>query len=311
MLRTYLKYKPAWIQLVVLIAIAVGVLVVVNLIAIPIIQNALSLTNKDLENVGKGIYEHPNIKLFLILSQVVSVISLFIIPAYLFSYFADPVPSHYLRIDKLPKINFIFFTFPLLLLGIFATNLLAILNQKIPLSATMIKDEAIANKAIAVLATSNNITELIVSIIVVGLFAAISEELFFRAIMQRIIIQWVKNPWVGIIITAILFSAFHFQFSGFLPRFGLGIILGGLFWYSGNLWPCILFHFLHNTIGIIAAYFDPSTINNNNALNEKIEESVLYGLVSIVLIVFIFIKMKKQSTTSYAKIYPPEPSFFD
>jgi uncharacterized protein len=311
MIRTYLKYRPAWIQFLIFLGLMAGVFIVINLFATPIMQNAFGISTNDVLNFAKGDFTHPNARIFLIMSQTVMVCGLFIIPAYLFGYFADPQPSHYLGVAQIPRYLFILFIIPLVLLGIPAQGVLGILNQQIPLPASFLKDEAINNAAIKVLAQSTNITDLILSIIVIGLFAAIGEELFFRAILQRIVIHWVKNPWVGIIVTAILFSAFHNQFSGFLPRFGLGVILGAVYWYSGSLWPAILYHFLHNTIGVIIAYYRPNSINKEDVVAGSYTSALLFGTLCIALIVFIIMKMKKHSTTTYANVYPKEPNFFD
>ena len=45
-------------------------------------------------------------------------------------------------------------------------------------------------------------------------------------------IEWTKNVHLGIWITAILFSALHLQFYGFLPRLALGLGFGYLFYWS-------------------------------------------------------------------------------
>jgi len=60
----------------------------------------------------------------------------------------------------------------------------------------------------------NSPKDLLVSILLVGVLAAVGEELFFRGILQRIFIQIFKSPWWGIIVTAAIFSAIHGQFLG-------------------------------------------------------------------------------------------------
>jgi uncharacterized protein len=311
MIRTYLKYKPAWIQFLIFVGLMAGVIIVINLIAVPILQSGLQLSAEDVLNFSKGKFTHPNSRIFLILSQTITVLGLFVIPAYLYGYFADSKPSHYLGIVYSPKYLFLLLVIPLVFLGIPATGILGLLNQQIPLPESLLKSEVINNESIKILAQSSTHTDLALSIVVVGLFAAIGEELFFRAILQRIMIQWVKNPWAGIIVTAIIFSAFHNQFSGFLPRFGLGVILGAIYWYSGSLWATILYHFLHNTIGVIYVYVNPKSLNKQEVIGGSYFGTIIIGVIAIVLIVFIIKRMKANSTTSYAEVYPKEPSFFD
>ena len=55
-------------------------------------------------------------------------------------------------------------------------------------------------------------------------------------------------------ITAILFSAFHLQFYGFVPRMLLGVWLGYLFVWTGSLWVSIIAHTLNNSTVVGMSY---------------------------------------------------------
>ncbi len=311
MLRTYLQYKPAWLQLLVFFGIAFGVFFVINAFALPLLQYYFKLSTSDIIAFGNGKLEHPAAKQFLMASQAIQVLSLFVLPAYLYSYFASPTPSSWLGVQQPPAGKYTLAVVALVIVGIPATGLLGILNQKIPLPASLIQDELVTNKAIEKIALATNITDLMVSIVVIGLLAAIGEELFFRAVLQRICIQWTGKPWAGIILTAALFSAFHFQFSGFLPRMGLGIILGAVYWYTGSLWCSILFHFLHNTIGVLVGYNNPAMLNDNALVKDSLWLTIIVGTVAMGIVLCIILWLKKHSTVTYNKVYPAEPSFFE
>ncbi len=81
--------------------------------------------------------------------------------------------------------------------------------------------------------------------------AALSEELFFRGLIQRSMQNVCKNVHVAVWVTAILFSAFHMQFYGFLPRMLMGAYLGYLFLWSGSLWVSIMAHFVNNGMAVL------------------------------------------------------------
>jgi membrane protease YdiL (CAAX protease family) len=311
MLRTYLKYTQPWQQFLVFIGITLGVSAVTLLIATPLIQSAFNIPTNAILDLANGKISHPNIKQYLIVSQSVSVFCLFIIPAYLFSYFADEQPTQYLGLHRFPKKYFALFIIPLVFLSIPASNIIGIFNQMLPLPKSLIESENMANKAIEKLVVAHSVTDLIVSLIVVALFAAISEELFFRSILQRIMIQWSNNAWKGIIFTAILFSAFHMQFSGFFVRFGLGVLLGALYWYSGSIYTAIAFHFLHNAAGVLIVYFRPSMDVNKAQTTDSFIAMAVVGVIAIVAIVYILISLSKKSTTNYHQLYPKQPSFFE
>jgi hypothetical protein len=60
---------------------------------------------------------------------------------------------------------------------------------------------------------------------------------------------------LGIWVSAVLFSAIHMQFFGFVPRMLLGAGFGYLVAYSGSLWPAVLGHFVNNAGVVLAAFW--------------------------------------------------------
>lgn len=97
--------------------------------------------------------------------------------------------------------------------------------------------------------------ELVFSLVVMALLPAIGEEMIFRGGIQRTLLDRIRNPHVAIWLSACIFSFFHMQFEGFLPRVLLGGLLGYLFWWRRNLWVAIAAHFANNGVQVVAAYF--------------------------------------------------------
>src|SRR4051812_18773258 len=93
--------------------------------------------------------------------------------------------------------------------------------------------------------------ELAKNLLFILLFAGGGEELVFRGILQRMVIQKTQNQWMGFVLPAAFFSGIHFHFYGFFPRLFLGILLGAIYWYSGSLWVAILAHFLYDAAIIV------------------------------------------------------------
>ncbi len=314
MIRTYLKYAQPWQQLLIFVGLTLAISLVGSLLIGLLIEPITGVSMFNLSDVLSGqIKAAMQHRPALIFAQAANVLVMFIIPAYLFAYFADPEPSAFLQTDKLPKPYFTVVTILLVFLGLIATSALGILNAKVQFANSAINNEKSYELLSNVMLKVDTNIDLIVNVLVVGLLAAISEELFFRGVLQRIMIHWAKSPWIGIMITALLFSFFHFQLSGFLPRFGLGILLGALYWYSGSLYIPIIYHFLHNTIGVLATHFskDLST-NKTSALEEKNAVGILiFGAICLVGIIIIMKEMSKKNESNYAELYPPKPSFFD
>lgn len=100
----------------------------------------------------------------------------------------------------------------------------------------------------------NSPPELAVNLLMIALLPALGEELIFRGCIQKIFTRWTKNHHLGIWIAAIIFSAIHLQFYGFLPRMLLGALFGYLLVWSNNLWFPILGHFVNNATAVITAY---------------------------------------------------------
>ncbi len=90
--------------------------------------------------------------------------------------------------------------------------------------------------------------------VVVAIVPAIGEELVFRGMIQNEFQRALKNPHTAVWLAAIVFSAIHLQFMGFVPRVLLGALMGYLYYWSGNLWVPVLAHFFNNGIQLTGLY---------------------------------------------------------
>lgn len=95
---------------------------------------------------------------------------------------------------------------------------------------------------------------LLVNLLMLAIIPGVGEELIFRGCLQNILGRWTRNHHTAIWITAIIFSAIHFQFYGFIPRMLLGALFGYLLVWSGSLWLPILAHFMNNAVAVVTAY---------------------------------------------------------
>lgn len=95
---------------------------------------------------------------------------------------------------------------------------------------------------------------LLVGLVVIAIVPAVAEELVFRGGVQRCLVQWFQSRHVGIWLAAAIFSAIHVQFFGFVPRFVLGLVLGYLYEWSGNIVVSMAAHFTQNAFQLILLY---------------------------------------------------------
>ncbi|MFC6222315.1 CPBP family intramembrane glutamic endopeptidase [Hymenobacter artigasi] len=92
-----------------------------------------------------------------------------------------------------------------------------------------------------------------VGVLVIGLVPAVAEELVFRGVIQKNLVRWF-SPHIGVWLGAAIFSAIHMQFFGFVPRFVLGLVLGYLYLWSGNILVSMAAHFTQNAFQLVLLY---------------------------------------------------------
>jgi len=91
-----------------------------------------------------------------------------------------------------------------------------------------------------------------VALVVVPLLSApVFEEIFFRALLYRIVRSYVNAP-LTIIFTSLLFASVHTGLNQAVNIFALGLILGYLVEKTGSIVPSIFLHFLINFTSVAA-----------------------------------------------------------
>ena len=126
--------------------------------------------------------------------------------------------------------------------------------------------------------------DLALNLFVIGFVAALSEEIFFRGALQRLLMEWTGSIHKGVWITAVAFSAFHMEFSGFFPRIILGALLGYMFAWSRSLWLPVFAHFVNNGAAVMMSFYV-----QKGKLGKEIENvgtgqgAVLPVIISVVL----------------------------
>jgi membrane protease YdiL (CAAX protease family) len=231
--------------------------------------------------------------------QIVSSVGTFVVPALLAAYLFDSRPLVYLSFKKINLVSAL-----LVILAMLAAlpliNYLGDLNSKMSLPSFlsgiekwMKESEDKAAEITKHFLEMHSISDLLFTMFMIALLPAIGEELIFRGIIQRIFSEWSKNIHVAVWVTAVLFSAMHMQFYGFLPRMLLGAALGYLLAWSGSLWLPIIAHFINNAAAVFFSYLfdrkiialDPDAVGTGN------ENTIV--LVSVILTGFLLLMVYK------------------
>jgi membrane protease YdiL (CAAX protease family) len=194
--------------------------------------------------------------------QVLITLGGMLIPAWYFPKAIGHESAAFLKLNTKVTLLHALYAIGLILLSIPMVSWLIEMNARLELPASWAALEAklkateeAAAKLTEAFTAGTSTGELVVNLLVVAVVPAIAEELLFRGTLQQFFALCFKNVHVAVLLSAALFSAFHGQVYGFMPRFVLGILLGYLFVYSGSVWPAILAHFINNTLSLLVAHF--------------------------------------------------------
>lgn len=135
--------------------------------------------------------------------------------------------------------------------------------------------------------------DLILNILVVALFPAVMEELFFRGYIQQLFRQHYSAT-VSVICTGLIFSLAHFQVYGLIPRMLLGMGLGLLLEWSGSIWLSILAHFVNNATSVLIAWFVLQNKLPEKYMDNSFEAHWIITILSGVFIVLGLALIKKR-----------------
>lgn len=198
------------------------------------------------------------------IGQGISSIMMFVVPPIV--YYSITRKEHQMRALGFRKLTppwwLIFIGVAIMFVSIPVTATLTTWNEGMSLGGAfpkledLIKNlEETAKVATEKMLNVNTIGGLLLNLVIIALIPAIGEEMTFRGVLQQSLTRKM-NPHIAIILSAAIFSFFHFQFYGFLPRMFLGVLLGYMFYITSSLWTSILMHFVNNGSAVVLYYLD-------------------------------------------------------
>jgi len=187
----------------------------------------------------------------------------FIIPAVVAIAICYYRPWHTMMLDKAPGWKALLVIIAFYVVSLPMMNWLVAVNEAMTLPSWMTNIEQwmrnaedSAQQLTQQLLDTDSVPQLIATVLVVGVLAGVSEEMLFRGAMLRMIVNTRLGTHLAVWIVAALFSAFHMQFFGFVPRLVLGVWLGYLLVWTRSLWVPIIAHALNNSIVVIAGHLE-------------------------------------------------------
>ena len=277
--------RPAIIQLLILLLFLLAGAVLSS-----IISTGLLLATHGLQ---ADITQDANL---MRLIQFISAICTFLLPSIAMAWICSDNPRHYLSVKKITDGRIWILTLVCVFLFSPVINLLGLLNKQMELPAFMAPieewmraQETLAEQLTTILLSSD-------SVWVIAVTAGITEEFLFRGALQRVIGKWTSNPHTIIWVAAILFSAFHLQFYGFLPRMILGAYFGYLLYWSKSIWIPVFAHFVNNAFAVIG--MSDSRLKDNEFITgdipaEHLLDFCLIAALSFLLFILVNRRLKR------------------
>ena len=243
---------------------------------------------------------HPEGKMlsFTYFYQFLNQLGIFIFPSFLYAYLVSGNVNQYFKFKRFPTSAAVV----IIMLSVYTVlpflGYLSQINHNMHLpdfmrgvEEWMREKEAQAADLTETFLKTKTTTGLLVNLVILALMPALGEELLFRGTLQKIFISMTKSAHWGIIITAAAFSAFHFQFLGFLPRFLLGLMLGYAMIMTGSLWSSIWLHFVNNASTVVIYYLHYKDVLKIPADDFGNTNNEVYIIGSLLLTLWLFIML--------------------
>ena len=178
----------------------------------------------------------------------------FLISAIVFAgFYRKPIPET-LGLSSPAPLKQLLFVLAIAFTAIPVVSGLSAFNLKLPgidQWADLNKLQASRDAMLQILLHSYSWLDSLLLVLTLALVPAVSEEVFFRGLLQRFFSSWSFNKHIGIGVSAMLFTLLHFSVTQFVPILFMGLLLGYIYSWTGNLWVCILVHFLNNATTVI------------------------------------------------------------
>ncbi|MBC8600428.1 CPBP family intramembrane metalloprotease [Parabacteroides acidifaciens] len=289
--------KPAFFQLFVLLLLVLFGAIFSSLIAMGIFYMVYGFQS--------DIMQYPDM---MRLVQLISAVGTFLFPAVALAWTCSNNPKEYLSIGKIPKGQILLLTLVSIFLLSPSISLAGLLNKQMelpsfmePVENWMRAQEKTAEELTLMLLAGKGIVTLLFNLLVIALAAGITEEFLFRGAVQRVIGGWTRNHHIIIWSAAILFSAFHMQFFGFLPRMLLGAYFGYLLYWGRNIWIPVFAHFTNNAFAVIS--MSDAKLKDNEFITGDISAQNLlpYTVIAIISLFLFYACAKKIKQLTAAK----------
>ncbi|MCG6970847.1 MAG: CPBP family intramembrane metalloprotease [Gammaproteobacteria bacterium] len=134
------------------------------------------------------------------------------------------------------------------------------------------------------------------SFVIVCLVAPVVEEMLFRGLILR---GFMNNysPVKSILLSSLLFAAFHLNVYQFVTAFIVGCLLGWIYIKARSLWPCIIHHALINSTAFMSwtTYDEKSAPLAQPEFNSPVENILAFLAIALGVVMVLKISSPKKA----------------
>jgi len=237
-------------------------------------------------------------------------IGMFLLPSLLLALLFSKYQGEYLPIKAKITFTQAILTIFVMIAAVPVINVLLVWNQEMQLPSFLsgieswMKDseEQLAQLTDAFL-RMDDYPDLFYNLLIIAVLPALGEEFLFRGIIQKLFTSLTRNVHWAILLSAVIFSAIHMQFYGFIPRMMLGVLFGYLLVWTGSMWAPVVAHFINNSGAVILSFisqryklpFDQDTIGTTRDDLFMALFALLFLSIAIYLIYRTSTGMKRNS----------------
>ena len=170
------------------------------------------------------------------------------------------------------------------------------LNAFLPVPGWMAEMQQSMDEMIAKLLGSENI--LWMGLFHIGLVPSICEEIMYRGYVQRSLEKsW--GIWTAIIVSGLIFGAYHLQITRILPLAALGMLFAYITYVSNSLIPAMVAHLVNNGGQVILSTIYPEMLDQELTAETDLPwAGILFGIVLLITLLSILHKRYLASTLS-------------
>ncbi len=294
------------VQFLILVSLTIAIVLVGNIIGVALVAGIYGLDM--VLNIARLDFSKPGVAGALWTLQLVGTTLPLLITPLLFAKVIVKDSDEYLKPSFKFPWQLILLVFCVMLVSSPLIEFLGAINKQMVLPEYlkavqdwMRESEDKAQKLLGILLKMDSIGAVIANVLAVGLFTAIVEELTFRGCLQTIFVKWFGNVHVAVWVTAILFSAFHMEFFGFLPRLLLGVLFGYFTTWSGSVWPAVWAHFLNNGTAVVAYYLYQHKVikvdPNENQIFQNSAYAYIFSFIIVLFLLYVYHNVAKKRAT--------------